>query len=111
MNYDYLKLEIFVPVSHLRQIQAALCESGAGAFGNYDSVCSYSPVKGCWRALPGAQPWLGEIGQVQEADEYKIEVLCATSRLAEVVAAVKAAHPYEEPVIQALPVLLSGLSE
>ena len=40
------KIEIFIPVSHFYALRETLRAAGAGAFGYYDSVLSYSPVKG-----------------------------------------------------------------
>ena len=100
-----IKLEIFVPVRHLEQMCAVLRLAGAGAVGNYDSVLSYSPVKGRWRPLDGAQPYQGEIGQLCEADEYKLEVCCREEDMDQIIQAVKQAHPYEEPVINAIALL------
>jgi hypothetical protein len=97
-----VKLEIYIPCSHLTVLQEALRSAGAGAMGNYDSALSYSPVKGCWRPLPGANPYNGEIGILTEADEYKVEVICKEESLSPTVEAVKAVHPYEVPVINAV---------
>jgi len=104
-----VKMEIFVPITHLEQISEALRLAGAGAIGNYDSVLSYSPVKGRWRPLPGADPYEGEIGHLCEADEYKVEVCCREADVESTIAAVKAAHPYEEPVINVIALLGMGI--
>ena len=101
--YIMFKLEIFIPASHFEILREALREAGAGAMGHYDSALSYSIVRGCWRPLPGANPYDGEIGVLCEAEEYKVEVLCRKETLRGTVDAVKAVHPYEEPVINAIP--------
>jgi len=106
---NHYKLEIYIPVTHLEEIREALRAAGAGHIGLYDSVLSYTPVKGCWRPLPGADPYDGEIGKLQEADEYKVEVCCKAENLKETLVALKAAHPYEEPVINVLPLIATGL--
>jgi hypothetical protein len=100
-----VKLEIFIPVEYLEQLRQALRSAGAGAFGCYDSVLNYSPTKGCWRPLPGANPYDGEIGIFCERDEYKVEVCCYAENIEKTVEAVKAAHPYEKPVINIIPLL------
>ena len=61
-NIKMVKLEIFIPCSHLEILRKALQSVGAGAMGNYDSAMSYSLVKGCWRPLEGANPYDGEVG-------------------------------------------------
>ena len=105
MKAEMIKLEIFVPCSHLEAIREALRSAGAGTMGNYDSTMSYSLVKGCWRALPGATPYDGDIGVLKEADEYKVEVCCTAELLQQTVDAIRAAHPYETPVINAIPLI------
>ena len=100
-----VKLEIFIIKSHLDVLREALRSVDAGVIGNYDSVLSYSTVCGNWRPLPGANPYDGEIGVLCEGEEYKVEVRCNTENLAQTIAAIKAIHPYEEPVINAIPLL------
>lgn len=106
----YCKLEIFLPASHLEEVREALQQVDAGHIGQYDSCLSYMPVTSCWRPLEGAEPYLGEVGKLYTQPELKVEVTCLTRRLGETLAAVRAAHPYEEPVINVLPLLATGLS-
>lgn len=108
-DFACCKLEIFVPESHLRPIQEALWSVDAGHIGQYDHCMSYSPVIGCWRPLPGTMPFLGEENQLSTEPELKVEVTCRTERVEETVAAVKAVHPYEEPVINVIPLYCTGL--
>jgi hypothetical protein len=103
------KLEIFIPESHLSALQQALGQVDAGHIGRYDRCLSYSRVTSCWRPLAGSNPYLGEPGQLCTQAELKVEVTCLTARLEETIRAVKAAHPYEEPVINVIPLLGTGL--
>jgi hypothetical protein len=105
INTPMVKLEIFIPCSHLDVLREALQSVGAGLMGNYDSAMSYSVVTGCWRPLPGANPYDGEIGVLTEAKEYKVEVCCKHENLEDAIKAVKAVHPYETPVINAIPLI------
>ena len=100
-----VKLEIYIPPDCLDKIREALRSVGAGAFGNYDSVLSYSDVTGCWRPLPGANPYDGDVGVLCERGEYKVEVCCRSEDLEKTVEVIKAVHPYEEPIINAIPLL------
>jgi len=103
-----IKLEIFIPCDHFESLREALRSVGAGAMGNYDSTLSYSKVKGCWRPLPGANPYDGEIGILTEADEYKVEVCCQNADLKRTIEAIKAVHPYETPIINAIQLIDIG---
>ncbi|MBR5534471.1 MAG: divalent cation tolerance protein CutA [Ruminiclostridium sp.] len=103
MDFTYCKLEIFIPETHLSVLQKALWEVDAGHIGNYDCCLSYSPVMGCWRPLDGTTPYLGTQGEISSEPELKVEVTCKTENVDKTVAAVKEVHPYEEPVINVIP--------
>lgn len=103
MNFIYCKLEIFIPETHLEILQKALWEVDAGHIGNYDCCMSYSRVTGCWRPLAGTAPYLGTQGEICSAPELKVEVTCKTEHADRTVEAIKAVHPYEEPVINVIP--------
>ena len=103
MEFAYCKLEIFIPETHLGVLQRALQEADAGHIGNYDCCLSYSPVTGCWRPLEGTAPYLGSIGEISSEPELKVEVTCRTGQVDQTIAAIKKVHPYEEPVINVIP--------
>lgn len=111
MECQFAKLEVFVPASHLDAVKQALWDADAGHIGNYDHCLSYFPVTGCWRPLEGTHPFLGQKGQTSEEAEFKVEATCRVSQLDAVIAAVREAHPYEEPVINAIPLLRTGMQE
>lgn len=102
-DFSYCKLEIFVPASHFSAVQTALAESDAGHIGAYDQCLSYSPVTSFWRPLAGTHPYLGTENTLCQTEEFKVEVTCRTEQVEEIMQAVKAAHPYEEPVINVIP--------
>lgn len=108
-EFSCCKLEIFTPKSHLLALQQALREVDAGHIGSYDSCLSYSPVTSCWRPLTGSQPYLGEVGELSTEPELKVEVTCKMECLEQTLAAVKAVHPYEEPVINVIPLYQVGI--
>ena len=97
------KLEIFLPQSCFDAVRQALWSVDAGHIGAYDRCLSWSRVESCWRPLEGTHPYLGTPGQVSQEAELKVEVTCRTEEVDQIIAAVKAVHPYEEPVINAIP--------
>ena len=107
-DFACCKLEIFIPEDCLGPLQAALQGVDAGHIGRYDCCLSYSRVTSCWRPLEGTSPYLGRAGVLSTEPELKVEVVCRTERVDETVAAVKAVHPYEEPVINVLPLYRTG---
>ena len=108
-DFPCCKLEIFIPESHLEPLRQALLEVDAGHIGNYDGCLSYSRVTGCWRPLAGASPYIGAEGEFCTEPELKVEVTCRTERVEETVEAIRAVHPYEEPVINVIPLYRTGL--
>ena len=98
-----LKLVIYVPETHANNIRAVLAEAGAGKIGKYDA-CSFS-VKGVgrFRALDGANPTIGTVGQLKAVDEERIETVCYERDAERILTAVRNAHPYEEPAIDIYP--------
>lgn len=109
MTYSYVKLEIFIPASHLKALQQALQSVDAGHIGAYDCCMSYSPVIGTWRPLDGTHPYTGTVGELCESEELKVEVNIRAAELQRTLDAIRAVHPYEEPVINALPLLEIGI--
>lgn len=91
------KLCFYVPESHLQQVKHALFDAGAGKLGQYDQTCWQTVGQGQFRPLPGANPTLGEQLTLTYVTEVKVEMLCEEHCLREAIAALKKAHPYEEP--------------
>lgn len=108
-SFTSCKLEIFIPESHLKVLQHTLIGVDAGHIGRYDCCISYSPVTGCWRPLEGCSPYTGSCGEISTAPELKVEVTCQTLRVEETLAAIKRIHPYEEPVINVIPLYMTGV--
>ena len=106
--FAFCKMEIFIPESHLEALRTALQSVDAGHIGQYDCCLSYSRVTGCWRPLAGTDPYIGRENEISEEPEIKVEVTCRTERVDQTVQAVKAVHPYEEPVINVIPLYRTG---
>ena len=88
---------VFVPASDLESVREALFAAGAGHFGNYER-CAWSTLgTGTFLAGEGARPSVGEVGREQRRAEYRLETVYPSEREADVVRALREAHPYEEP--------------
>jgi hypothetical protein len=91
------KLCFYVPVSHLESVKAAVFATGAGRVGDYAN-CSWQVLGvGQFRPLAGSKPYLGQQGELERVDEYRVEMVCAAQYVKAAVAALQEAHPYEEP--------------
>lgn len=96
MASKFVKIVVFVPETDADNVRAALGKAGAGKTEKY-SNCSFSSKGiGRFQPEPGANPHIGTIGQLEAVAEERIETICDRAQLAAVVAAMKAAHPYEE---------------
>lgn len=89
------KLATYVPDTHAKDVLFAMLEAGAGSLGNY-SHCSFSTDGiGTFRALHGAKPFLGEVNNLAEFKEVKVEALVKESNKKQVIEAMLKVHPYE----------------
>lgn len=105
---DYVTLVFTVPATHADAVRAAMGAAGAGRVGHY-SHCSFS-IQGIGRFIPthGAKPFLGTEGVVEEVIEERVETVCQRALLPQVLDAIKKAHPYEEFVIDIIPIYEMG---
>jgi len=91
------KICVFVPEDAAEQVKQAMFEAGAGKIGDYDCCCWQVPGQGQFRPLEGSSPFIGEQDRIETVAELRIEMVCADEYIKHVVAAMKTAHPYEEP--------------
>lgn len=90
------KIYTYVPAAHAEKVRNAIFSAGGGYISQY-SECSFNtPGIGTFKAGEGAQPFIGEIGKRHEENEIKIEIILPSYLENKIVAALKAAHPYEE---------------
>jgi hypothetical protein len=91
------KLVVFVPAESLDAVRDALFAAGAGRIGDYERCSWYTAGTGTFRALPGSSPTVGAVGQEEHVPELRLETVFPAEHRDEVIAALRAAHPYEEP--------------
>ena len=91
-----VKLSFYVPDDALEWVKAALFEAGAGGIGHYDQCCWQTSGLGQFRPLPGSDAAIGELNQLTQLQEWKVEMICDDKKIKAVLAALMVAHPYEE---------------
>ncbi|MDQ1627543.1 MAG: hypothetical protein QOI54_1287 [Actinomycetota bacterium] len=99
------KVVVFVPFDHVQSVVDAMAAAGAGRLGDYERAAWWSSGTGTFRPLEGARPALGETGRIEEVHEARVEMVLQPSRRTAVMAALREAHPYEEPAYDLLPTL------
>ena len=91
------KLVVFVPESALDAVRDALFEAGAGRIGDYERCSWYTAGTGTFLGGEATDPSIGDRGREERVAELRLETVFPAERQREVVAALRAAHPYEEP--------------
>lgn len=95
-------LVFYVPVADAEAVLAAVFAAGAGAIGDYDQCAFRVQGTGQFRPLAGATPTVGAVGALERVAEERVEVVLPRAIRADVVDALRAAHPYEEPAFHVL---------
>ena len=97
------KLVVFVPAEALDAVRDAVFAAGAGRIGEYERCSWYTEGTGTFLGSEGADPAIGEKGREERVPELRLETVFPEEREAEIVAALRGAHPYEEPAFDVYP--------
>ena len=93
----HVKLVWFVPREALEATRTAVFAAGAGRIGDYERCSWYAAGTGTYLGGAGTSPALGEAGREQRVAELRVETVVPDELVADIVAALREAHPYEEP--------------
>jgi hypothetical protein len=99
------KLVVFVPEEALDVVRLALFEAGAGRIGDYERCSWYALGTGTFLGGEESAPTVGERGREERVPEYRLETIYPVERENDVVRALRAAHPYEEPAFDLYPLV------
>ncbi|MER7071377.1 hypothetical protein [Terrabacter sp. NPDC000476] len=95
-------LVFYSPVESTEDVLAAVFAAGAGAVGDYRDCAFVTAGTGRFRPMPGATPAIGTVGELERVAEHRVELVLGRSLRPAVVAALRSAHPYEEPAFHVL---------
>ncbi len=98
----YYKITFFCPQDAVEQVKQALFSAGAGQLGHYQKCCWQVLGQGQFYPNAKAQPAIGELEKLHVLPEYRVEMLCEKEHIKGAIAALKLAHPYEEPAFDVL---------
>jgi dinuclear metal center YbgI/SA1388 family protein len=93
-------LDVYVPTPDRDRLLDAVTAAGAGTVGDYTRCAWWTGGTGTFTPQPGARPAIGELGRRELVAEDRLELVLPRGRRAAVVAALRAAHPYEEPAFR-----------
>jgi hypothetical protein len=99
------KLVWFVPESALDATRDAVFAAGGGRIGAYERCSWYAAGTGTFVAGEGAEPAIGEVGREERVPELRVETVVPVERAADVIRALRAAHPYEEVAFDLYPLV------
>lgn len=99
------KLVWFVPDDALDATRDAVFAAGAGRIGDYTRCSWYTSGTGTFKGEEGTAPAIGEPGREERAPEVRVETVVPAERARDVVAALLAAHPYEEVAFDLYPLV------
>jgi hypothetical protein len=86
-----------VPREALEATRSAVFAAGAGRIGGYERCSWYGAGTGTFVGGEETSPALGEAGREERVAELRVETVVADELVGDVVAALKEAHPYQEP--------------
>ena len=86
-------------------MREALFAAGAGRIGDYERCSWYTAGTGTYLGGEGTAPALGEAGREERVSEIRLETVYPAECEAEVVRALRSAHPYEEPAFDLYPLV------
>ncbi len=97
------KAVVFVPAASVDQVAEAMFAAGAGWIGRYHHCSFRIPGQGTFWGTEQTSPAVGRAGRLERVDEVRLEAVCPRALVAEVVAAIRDRHPYEEPAVDIIP--------
>jgi hypothetical protein len=94
-----------LPESHLTAVLNAIAAAGGGVIGEYTHCAFTNSGTGRFKPSAAANPHVGMKDEINAEPEVRIETFCKREIAKAVVQAIRAAHPYEEPVIYLVPLI------
>lgn len=95
-------IAFYAPPEHTESIKQALFKAGAGRIGDYACCAWQTEGVGQFMPLNSAEPFIGQPGQLERTPECRVEMVCESEYIKEVIDALKAVHPYETPAYQVI---------
>ena len=93
----------FVPEEARDATRDAVFAAGGGVIGDYERCSWFTKGTGTFLAREGAEPAVGEVGEEEHVEEYRVEVVVPEEAVAAAVEALRASHPYEEVAFDLYP--------
>jgi len=102
-SHEHCKVVTYVPVEAVDAVRAAMGDAGAGTIGDYTHCSTSIENEGTFIGGTGSTPAVGSSGQLERVNERRLMMVSSNRGLAAVLAALRSAHPYEEPPVHVIP--------
>ncbi|AQX13205.1 Nif3-like dinuclear metal center hexameric protein [Elizabethkingia meningoseptica] len=93
-------LTVYVPAENANELEQAIFDAGAGHIGFYDQCRFKTEGEGSFRPLEGANPKIGNVATREYVEEAQLSFVFESYKKNKILAAMRAAHPYEEVAYQ-----------
>lgn len=97
------KIVTYVPAEHVDAVRAAMATAGAGVIGGYTHCSTAIENQGTFLGDDSTNPATGEAGKLEHVNEQRLMMVCSDGALADAIAGLREAHPYEEPPVHVIP--------
>jgi dinuclear metal center YbgI/SA1388 family protein len=102
-DINQYQISVYTPDHAINEVMNVMLDAGAGLIGRYDRCATYFHTFGQFRPLSGANPFRGQISEIEKVKEHKIEMRCEEMYLSRVIDAMLISHPYETPAYTIVP--------
>jgi dinuclear metal center YbgI/SA1388 family protein len=107
-NVQLKKIVVFIPDGYQDAVREAMAKEGAGWIGDYSHCTFMTKGTGTFKPLEGTNPFIGKQGQVEKAEEYRLETIVPQDKVGKVIKAMLEVHPYEEVAYDIYPLEIEG---
>lgn len=105
VKINSVKISVTIPKEKVDDLRNAICKAGAGVIGNYTYCTMATKCFGTFKPNEKAEPYIGEKNKLEFVGEVKLETTCKIDLVKKIIKVIKRNHPYEEPVIELIPLM------
>ncbi len=105
INIKKVNISVTIPKKNLKKIKKVLFDDGIGKIGNYTNCSLTTKCMGTYKPTKLSNPYIVQKNKLQRIKEIKLELICNIDEVSKSIDIIKRIHPYEEPVINIIPII------
>lgn len=94
-----------IPEESTNNLRNIICKENVGIIGNYTHCTTSTKCIGTFKPNKDANSYIGENNKLEFVNEEKLEFICDIKNAKNIITKIKEIHPYEEPVIDIIPLI------